>query len=312
MENLHLKKRMLSVASQIVSSGARAQRKMMLLLMLFTIAFYNNGYTQDCVDPGSVQGASAHNISYNYAEVSWSPPTVGTAPFSYEVKYKHSGETSWSTATNNNTIVYLGGLSDGKSYTAEILAYNCGSTYVNRKVTVTWNTPANCTAAGTPSSASASASGATSANLSWGGSSGTTPITYYWSVKQTSTGATASNSSTTSTSASASSLSPNTQYYLEVYANNCGGNSGTRTSSNFYTYPGTPSIDAATTTSVNVAITSNTNTSTEFAIQETGSSRLANRGSLGNRCWQHCKNGYRIICKYPIYLHSQGEKWQQY
>ncbi|HOV11681.1 MAG TPA: hypothetical protein PLL90_07950, partial [Bacteroidales bacterium] len=95
-----------------------------------------------------------------------------------------------------------------------------------------------CTTPGTPTSLSASATGQTTANLSWaaGSPAGSATVTYYYNV-YTSGGSYVTGSSTTGTSTSVSGLSCGTSYYFTLYANtSCNGtSSSTATSSTFTT-----------------------------------------------------------------------------
>ena len=94
----------------------------------------------------------------------------------------------------------------------------------------------------------------TAATISWGASTGTGTITYYWVLKNAA-GTTIQNSNTTATSVSLSSLSSNTVYYFTVYANNLCGNSLTSTSGNFATYPDAPTASVTTPVCIGNALT---------------------------------------------------------
>ena len=102
------------------------------------------------------------------------------------------------------------------------------------QITVTVNQPASV-----PTTASAVATGTSAASLSFGGSTGTGTITYYW-VVGTSASVTYGNGtaqgSTTGTTATASGLNQSTTYYLRVYAQNSCGSSSYITSSSFRTH----------------------------------------------------------------------------
>jgi hypothetical protein len=123
------------------------------------------------------------------------------------------------------------------------LTFTTAATNETRNYTAVFGDP--CQASSIPSTASASATSTTSANLTWSASTGTSPITYYWAVKKVSDASTVANGNTTTTSATSSSLAANTSYYLQVYSNNCSGNSGTVNSSNFSTYPSDPTSVSA-------------------------------------------------------------------
>lgn len=130
---------------------------------------------------------------------------------------------------------------------------------------------ASCTTPGTPASAAGTATGQTTANLSWtaGTPAGSPTVTYYWVVGTSPTvtyGNGVDQGTTTSTSVSTSLLTCATQYYLRVYAStSCNNtNSGYRTSTSFTTSacnpncitPGTPAIATGTATGQTSAILS--------------------------------------------------------
>ncbi|MBE0663945.1 MAG: hypothetical protein IH597_15920 [Bacteroidales bacterium] len=115
-----------------------------------------------------------------------------------------------------------------RNYNASGFSAGCAS------ATVTVNQPAS-----TPTSASGTPTGTTAANLSFGGSTGSGTITYYWVVGTSSSvayGNGIAQGSTTTTSAVATGLSQSITYYLRVYANNLCGNSSYLTSSSFRTH----------------------------------------------------------------------------
>ena len=127
-----------------------------------------------------------------------------------------------------------------RNYNNGYWSNGCAST------TVSVNPPAPSA----PSSATGTPTSASTANISWSSSSNAS--TYYW-VVSTNLGATYGTGSwygsTSGTSTSISGLSPNTAYYLRVYANNSCGSSGYVTSSAFTTYPSDPtSISASSST----------------------------------------------------------------
>ncbi len=101
----------------------------------------------------------------------------------------------------------------------------------------------NCTTPGTPTALSGTATGFNTASLNWsaGFPTGSSTVTYYWSVGESpthtySSGYTA-RGTTTGTSATATGLDEETTYYLRVYARtDCDGTtSGTATSADFQT-----------------------------------------------------------------------------
>ena len=112
-----------------------------------------------------------------------------------------------------------------------------------------------------PGSASASGITSNSASLSWGSSSGTGTINYYWAVGISSSvtfdsGYIVHGGPTTSTSASTLGLNPNTGYYLSVYAKNACGPSVGQTSALFTTKSNPPVATDATSLKANSATVS--------------------------------------------------------
>ena len=148
-----------------------------------------------------------------------------------------SGTVYWSTASCKGTTLTTGNpISVAPSSTTTYWAWNYSNSLPSNNcvsATVNLNNPVT-----TPSSATGTPTGLTTANLSWGSSSGTTPITYYWVVGTTPSvayGSETAQGSATGTSASTSALTKSTTYYLRVYANNTCGNSSYVTSSSFRT-----------------------------------------------------------------------------
>ncbi len=90
------------------------------------------------------------------------------------------------------------------------------------------------------------------ASLTWSSTTGTPPITYNWNVRRADDDVSAQSGSTEQTQISISGLQPNTTYFLQVYASNCGGDSAVRTTDEFTTLrmsqdaPETVTFDAPT------------------------------------------------------------------
>ena len=147
------------------------------------------------------------------------------------------------TGSSGASFAYWTGTGITGQSSSNPLTFNTAATNETRSYTAVFGDP--CQASSIPSTASASATSTTSANLSWSASTGTSPITYYWAVKKVSDASTVASGNTTTTSATTSSLVANTSYYLQVYSNNCSGNSGTINSSNFSTYPSDPTSASA-------------------------------------------------------------------
>jgi hypothetical protein len=142
-----------------------------------------------------------------------------------------------------------------KNYNNGYYSTGCAST------TVTVNS-----APGNPYSLSASASGSTTANISWTVNGGSPTPTNYWEVYTSPGGSYVTGSNTSGSSASVSGLSPNTAYYFRVYSNNSCGSSSWVSSSAFTTYPADPTSISA---SVNPICAGGSTTLTANGIQGT-------------------------------------------
>lgn len=159
--------------------------------------------------------------------------------------------------------------------------------------------PASCTTPGAPTSVSGTATGQTTANLSWaaGTPAGSATVTYYWVVGTSSSvtyGSGVAQGTTTSTSATTSALSCGTTYYLRVYAyTSCDGTSSSYTTSSSFTTSacsGGPcasvtSMTAGTTYTGTLATTgSDWSTYTDCAYTESGDEVVYSftPGSTGN------------------------------
>lgn len=152
------------------------------------------------------------------------------------------------------TISYSAGLSNYYGCTKNGVTSESYGSWGGSYSFTGWSYYDPCTTPGTPSSASPSPTGTTSANLSWttGSPAGSSVVTYYWEV-YTSGGSYVTGSNTTSTSTSVSGLSANTAYYFRVRAyTSCDGTySDWKTSSNFTTYPANPTSISGTNTICN-------------------------------------------------------------
>lgn len=156
------------------------------------------------------------------------------------------------------------------SYTATYTGYYYLTLqHYNQGSAVSWTIAwwqVGCTTAGSPLSLSGSATGTTTASLSWSANGGSPAPTYYWNL-YTSGGSSVTSGNTTGTSASVTGLSANSSYYFTVYANNSCGNSGTSTSSNFTTYPDAPTSISGTSTicnGISTTLTANGNQGTVY------------------------------------------------
>ena len=187
-------------------------------------------------------GCYAGNYIAIYGTVSGQTYRISTCGASWDTELQAFNSSGSSLGYNDDSGPACSGLPSSMDFTAtggtnyiRLTKYNCASGsswYSGISVQLTYNP---CAAASTPGSISAWSTGTTTASASWSASGGTATITYYWYCSNGASG------STTGTSASVGGLAANSQYRFQVYANNCGGSSGTVYSSYFYTYPNDPS-----------------------------------------------------------------------
>jgi hypothetical protein len=157
------------------------------------------------VAPGSMAGRVSGSWSNGLATFTWSPPTTGTAPFSYEYSlgygFTSTNSTSYSVYADSQTITVRAVNSAGTG--------ESGSFTVTRPPVVT-----------SPGSMSGLISGSWSNGLitfSWSPPSGTSPFTYYYSIN----GYGYNSTNSTSYSEYGDSLT------ITVYASNSAGSGGT-------------------------------------------------------------------------------------
>jgi len=165
--------------------------------------------------PPSTPSISASTSSTSSIYVSWGNST-GSTPITYYVYYGTNSSASTLYTTTSSTAVTVSGLSASTTYYFKVYASNCGtSSYSNTASATTSANPPTGTPPSTPS-VSVTALSAVSVQVSWGASSGTTPISY--SASGPGLG------SCTSSPCTATGLSPNTSYSYSVTASNTYGN----------------------------------------------------------------------------------------
>jgi len=230
---------------------------------------------------GPLQGSEHAGIGgYVGSNSSGTSTTDWTSPGKVTISYNAVGGSSSASPTalcsgSSSTISLTGNVgsiqwqisSDGSNWSnisgATSLTYNTGSLTATRYYralisgsvasTASMVTVYNATTA--PTSATCPSKTNTTANLSWGTGTGNGTITYYWVVGTSSSvthpypGTTNTGTYygyTTGTTATATGLSPNTGYYLRVYASaTCGNSVGYQTSPMFTTLTNPPVANAA-------------------------------------------------------------------
>jgi hypothetical protein len=155
--------------------------------------------------------------------------------------------------------------------------------------TLNWTLTQACTTPGVPNSLSASATGLSTANISWSAGSpvGSPTLSYYWEVRTTG-GTVAASGSTTNTSASVTGLTCGTTYNYRVYAEtSCNGTNSawSGNSANFTTQlPSEPTAVTATPSTICIGNSSNLNATSAgntiyWYTQSIGGTEIGSSGS---------------------------------
>ena len=206
--------------------------------------------TTGAVAPQQLDPPIASNITYNSVVLNWSPPQLGSAPFTYQVQQSNDNGTTWSDVglpvTTLSTLVT--GLSAATTYEFRIQASNGSGSTTSGATTVVTLSSGQIPSA--PTGLTLTNIQATQATLSWTPATGTAPISYQarYRVNGTSTW-TNSGSAITTTSATITGLTAATSYDFQVVASNTFGstNSGilTASTSAALVVPGTPGTPTA-------------------------------------------------------------------
>lgn len=180
---------------------------------------------------------TAGTTTYTASASGWSG--TGTITYSYSWQYFSSSSFSYVQYTTGSTFSPPSNINTvypNYGWRVVVTASNGVSPNGTASASFTINNPASGTAPSTPTGLSNSYSSGPSWTGSWSASTGTSPITYYWTLYQSSSNggsitATA-NGSTTGTSFTKAMTSSNGLWaYFTVYASNAYGTSGTATSS---------------------------------------------------------------------------------
>lgn len=183
------------------------------------------------VAPSAPTGLTSSNITSDSITLGWQQPFTGTPPISYQVAFRLSGNGSFADFNGvvSQTSEAVSGLTASTSYDFEVTALNSvgsatSSVYTASTAAVAKNAPT------APSNLIATTQTASSVNLKWTASSGTTPIEYQ--VQYRPTGSTTWNNfggQTTTTSELVTGLTFSTTYDFQVIASNSYGSATSAT-----------------------------------------------------------------------------------
>ncbi|MFZ4706941.1 MAG: fibronectin type III domain-containing protein, partial [Bacteroidales bacterium] len=235
------------------------------LVMDYGECYYNASagitITQTCQMPGPPQNPTGVGTGLTTATLSWNvgSPAGSSTVYSIYVYRASDNVLVQSHYRATSLLTYnLTGLTANTQYYYKIKSEP--SCWANWTTEVTSNSFYTGIIPGTPLTPSATATGPTTASLSWaaGSPAGNPSPTYYWVLKN-SGGTTVTSGNTTGTSASVTDLTTITTYYFTVYASNNVGSSATATSANIVTLPVAPTSVTATPSTIAVGSSSNLN-----------------------------------------------------
>ena len=178
-------------------------------------------------------GVGVTNVTATTASVNWSAVSNAT----YEIRYKATAATTWTTVASSTTTAALSGLTAGTTYEAQVRSLCSGGTASAFSNSVNFTTLAagDTTAPSVPTGLTASGTTETSTNLSWTASTDNFGVTGY-DIYQ---GSTLKGSSTT-TSFAVTGLTASTTYSFTVRAKDAAGNVSNASTAVTVTTIGTP------------------------------------------------------------------------
>jgi len=227
----------------------------------------------------SPTGLSASNVTNTGATLTWSAASGAT---SYNVQYKTSTASTYTTVNTSATSYTLSGLATGTTYNYQVQTV-CSSGSSSYTATGSFTTGTVAATCGTVTSLASSNVTSNSANVSWAAVSGAVSYNFDYKLSTASTFTTAS---ITGTGVSFTNLLPSTTYQYQVQAV-CADAVGTYSALGSFTtlaatttctdaYESNNTISVAKTIPVNAAITALINTSTDtdyFKFTNTSSQR---------------------------------------
>jgi len=177
---------------------------------------------------GTPSGLASSNITSSSATVSW---TAVSGAASYNVQYKLSSASTWTTLSASGTSANLTGLAAASTYNYQVQAVCSGasSAYSTASSFTTSNGTATC---GNPTGLASSSITASSATVSWTAVSGATSYNVQFKANSSSTWITGS---VTSNAASLTGLTAATLYNWQVQAVCASGSSSYVAGANFTT-----------------------------------------------------------------------------
>ncbi|MDB5226735.1 MAG: hypothetical protein JWN78_928 [Bacteroidota bacterium] len=181
--------------------------------------------TTSCGTPSSLTTGS---ISSTGATLSWAAVS-GAA--SYNIQYKTSAATTWTTVTSTTNSKVLTGLTASTTYNYQVQAV-CTSTGTYSSA-ASFTTSATTTTCGVPANLASSAITTTGATVSWGAVSGATSYTLQYKTSGATTWTTVSGITTTSRALTG--LTAATTYNFQVSATCASGTSAYSTAASFTT-----------------------------------------------------------------------------
>jgi hypothetical protein len=181
------------------------------------------GGTTTCGTPTTLAAAS---ITTSGATVSWAAVTGAT---SYNVQYKLSSATTWTTLASSTTSLALSGLTASTAYNYQVSAV-CSGVNGSYSVASTFTTSAAATC-GTPTTLAAASITTSGATVSWAAVTGATSYNVQYKLSSATTWTTLASSTT---SLALSGLTASTAYNYQVSAV-CSGVSGSYSAASTFT-----------------------------------------------------------------------------
>jgi len=181
----------------------------------FSITTSNGCVPPETATCGTPAGLNATGITTSGATLNWTAVSGAT---SYNVQYRLTGTTTWTTVSTPNTSYTLSGLASSSTYQYQIQA-NCNGTLGTYSAISTFTTNAETPTCGIPTGLNATNVSSTGATLNWNAVSGATTYNVQYRLQGTTTWTTVP---TLGTSYVLTGLSASSTYEFQVQAN-CNG-----------------------------------------------------------------------------------------